>query len=146
MSIHADLKNIDCKGDLLKQVIPIVIDKLHKLVKVAGSVKKLCTTVKREDISCLPCSKSSSKSVKHWWLSQMGDKMRERDTTISYINLLKRENCQKLMLLLNQYWSSAAFENGKLDNQKIAEVTKGIREHSTTILIWCIIYSQFIDI
>ena len=64
MSIHGDLKNIDCKGDLLKQVIPIIIDKLHKLVEVAGSVKKLCTTVKREDISCLPCSKSSPKSVK----------------------------------------------------------------------------------
>ena len=67
----------------------------------------------------------------------MGDKMRERDTTISYINLLKRENYQKLMLLLNQYWSSAAFENGKVDNRKIVEVTKGICERSTTILKLC---------
>ena len=63
MSIHADFKNIDCKADLLKQLIPLIIEKLHKLVEIAGSVKKLCTTVKKED-NCLPCFGSSTKSVK----------------------------------------------------------------------------------
>ena len=64
MSIHADLKNIECRGDLLKQVIPILIDKLRKLVEIAGSVKQLCTSVKKEDISCVPCFGNSTKSVK----------------------------------------------------------------------------------
>ena len=64
MAIHADFKNIDCKGDLIKQVIPIIVDKIHKLVEIARSVKKLCTTVKKEDINCLPCFGSSAKSVK----------------------------------------------------------------------------------
>ena len=63
MSLHADFKNIDIKGDLLKQVIPIIIDKLHKLVEIAGSVKTLCTEVKKEE-GCLPCFGSSTKSVK----------------------------------------------------------------------------------
>ena len=64
MSVYGDFKNIDCKGDLLKQLIPIIVDQLHKLVEIAGSVKKLCMNVKKEDISCLPCANSSTKTVK----------------------------------------------------------------------------------
>ena len=55
ISLHSDFKNIDCASDLAKQVIPIIIDKLKRLVEIAGYVKRLCTSVKREEVSCLPC-------------------------------------------------------------------------------------------
>ena len=137
MSVYGDFKNIDCKGDLLKQLIPIIIDKLHKLVEIAGSVKKLCMNVKKEDISCLPCANSSTKTVKDWHSSTMDTKTADRETIISYINLLKRNNCQKLILLLNHYWASAAFEDSDLDCRKIAELNNAIRNHSSTILKIC---------
>ena len=67
----------------------------------------------------------------------MNIKMADRDVLISYIGLLKRENCQKLMLLLNNYWASAAFENAALDCRKVSELCKTIRNHSTTIINIC---------
>ena len=67
----------------------------------------------------------------------MDVKMADRDVIISYINLLKRENCQKLMLLLNNYWASAAFENVALDNRRIGAMSKIIREHASAIINIC---------
>ena len=64
MSLHVDVKKIDCNSDLAKQLIPIIIEKLHKLVEIAASVKKLCSTVKKEDLNCLSCFGASTKSVK----------------------------------------------------------------------------------
>ena len=52
--------------------------------------------------------------------------MSDRDIAISYIGLLKRENCQKLMLLLNSYLADAAFENATLDYRKVWELCKTI--------------------
>ncbi len=67
----------------------------------------------------------------------MDVKTADRDVIISYINLLKRENCQKLMLLLNNYWASAAFENVALDCRRIADRNKIIREYASAILSIC---------
>ena len=64
MSLHSDFMKFDCKSDIAKQVIPIIIEKLHKLVEIAASVKKLCSTVKKEDLNCLSCFGASTKSVK----------------------------------------------------------------------------------
>jgi hypothetical protein len=67
----------------------------------------------------------------------MDTKTADRDTIISYINLLKRDNCQKLIHLLNHHWASAAFQDGDLDCRKIAELNNTIRNHSSTILKIC---------
>ena len=67
----------------------------------------------------------------------MDTRTADRETIISYINLLKRNNCQKLILLLNHYWASAAFEDSDLDCRKIAELNNAIRNHSSTILKIC---------
>ena len=64
----------------------------------------------------------------------MDVKTADRDASISYINLLRRENCRKLMLLLNNYWASAAFENVALDCRRIADKNKIIREYALAIL------------
>ena len=64
MSLHVDVKKIDCNSDLAKQLIPIIIEKLHKLVEIAASVKKLCLTFKKEDVSCLPCFGAPTKTLK----------------------------------------------------------------------------------
>ena len=64
MSLHSDFMKFDCKSDIAKQLFSIIIEKLHKLVEIAASVKKLCSTVKKEDLNCLPCFGASTKSVK----------------------------------------------------------------------------------
>ena len=63
--------------------------------------------------------------------------MSDRDIAISYIGLLKRENCRKLMLLLNSYWADAAFENATLDYRKVWELCKTIQSHAGTMVNIC---------
>ena len=67
----------------------------------------------------------------------MSVNMSDRDIAISYIGLLKRENCQKIMLLLNSYWADAAFENATLDYRKVWELCKTIRSHVGTMVNIC---------
>ena len=63
--------------------------------------------------------------------------MDENQITVAYIDILRRSNCNSLMLLFNSYWSRSAFQQGPLDRQKILEVTKKIKTNASSILKAC---------
>ena len=63
--------------------------------------------------------------------------MGDRAFILANISLLRHENCQMLMLLLNKYWSRAALQNAALDFRQFLEMCKIIQKHASTILRIC---------
>ena len=61
----------------------------------------------------------------------------EEEIAVSYINSVRRANCQLLMQLLNDYWTNATFGHKGLDKEKVAELTKTIRNHAFNMLKVC---------
>ena len=70
--------------------------------------------------------------------------MDERQIAIAYIDILRRSNCNNLMLLLNSYWAQSAFQFGPLDYPKILEATKKIKTNASSILRICEAHPQHI--
>ena len=58
----------------------------------------------------------------------------KRDIAISYINSLRHANCQALVMLMNTYWSKAAFNNDSLDCKNIVHLSRQIKDNATSIL------------
>ena len=52
-SFHADFNTLDCKSS--QAVMASIIFKLEKMAECAKSIKKLCKSLKKENIPCLPC-------------------------------------------------------------------------------------------
>ena len=63
--------------------------------------------------------------------------MDEKQIALSYIDILRRSNCNSLMLLLNSYWAHSAFELGPLDRPKVLESTERIKTNAMSILNVC---------
>ena len=45
--------------------------------------------------------------------------LQNREAVRFYIDSIKRSNCKILSIILNEYWSAAAFNQKSLDNQNI---------------------------
>ena len=60
-SFRSDFSNIDCKSSnaLASKLIPSLIFKLEKIVECAKSINKICKSLKKDDIPCLPCLKGA---------------------------------------------------------------------------------------
>ena len=63
--------------------------------------------------------------------------MDEKQIAIIYIDILRRSNCNSLMLVLNSYWAHSAFELGPLDYPKVLDCTERIRTNAESILKIC---------
>ena len=56
-SFRADFNTLDCKSS--QAVMASIVFKLEKMAECAKSIKKICKSVKKENIPCLPCLTSS---------------------------------------------------------------------------------------
>ena len=63
--------------------------------------------------------------------------MNENRNLVTYIDLLRRSNCNNLMLLLNNHWAHSAYDIGPLDYSQILESLKRIKENANSILRVC---------
>ena len=63
----------------------------------------------------------------------------ERETALSYIDQIKRSNCIILSNILNNYWSSAAFDQNCLDHCEILNLVKKL-----STMVWP--YKKFVKI
>ena len=52
-SFHADFNNLDCKS--LQAIMTSIVFKLEKMAEYAESIRKICKSLKKENIPCLPC-------------------------------------------------------------------------------------------
>ena len=61
----------------------------------------------------------------------------DKETVLFHIDSLKRSNCRLLSEILNNYWSSAAFDHSALDYQKIQFLLKKIKANGLTMQKIC---------
>ena len=57
MSFRADCNTLDCNSS--QAVMASLVFKLEKMTECAKSIKKICKSLKKENIPCLPCLSSS---------------------------------------------------------------------------------------
>ena len=55
-SFQADFANLDCKSpSATTLLLSSVIFKLQKIVECAKSIQRICKSLNRDDVKCLPC-------------------------------------------------------------------------------------------
>ena len=56
-SFHADFNTLDCKSS--QAVMMSIVFKLQKMVECAKSIRRICKSLKKENIHCFPCLTTS---------------------------------------------------------------------------------------
>ena len=56
-SFHNDFNTLDCNSS--HAVMTSIVFKLEKMVECAKSIKRICKSLKKENIPCLPCLTST---------------------------------------------------------------------------------------
>ena len=59
-SIRNDFQTLDCKSasTISNDLLPSLTFKVKKLQEIVVSIHKICKSVKKEDLKCLPCYKA----------------------------------------------------------------------------------------
>ena len=63
--------------------------------------------------------------------------LQNREAVRFYIDSIKRSNCKILSIILNEYWSAAAFNQKSLDNQNILYYLRKVKMNSLNIQKIC---------
>ena len=139
-SVCKDIKNLDCTSPqkVSSHLLPSLLFKIKKLKECFVVIHKICKSVKKEDIKCLPCCKSSKRSqfkinlpIDQTMLSF------DKNTALFHIDSIKRSNCQILSKILNNYWSPAGFDQRCLNNQIIHNLIIKVKANALTIQKIC---------
>ena len=63
--------------------------------------------------------------------------LQNKEAVHFYIDSIKRSNCKILSIILNEYWSAAAFNQKSLDNQNILYYLRKVKMNSLNIQKIC---------
>ena len=134
-SFRSDLE-ISCHApNISTLIISSIAYKVEKMFECMGVLKR-CFRSKKAFKRSENSKNNSVEKDRSAWLDDTMDKK----LAIAYIDILRRSNCNSLMLLLNSYWAHSAFQFGPLDHPKILEATKKIKINATSILRTCEAY------
>ena len=132
-SVRSDA-SINCKAPNLSALvfasISYKIERLVECVRVVQKFFKSWKPLKRSE-------RSRNSPVQKTHSSWMDGPMNENRNLVTYIDLLRRSNCNNLMLLLNNHWAHSAYDIGPLNYSQILESLKRIKENANSILRVC---------
>ena len=63
-SFQTDCSEAQPSQNLTEKIIASIIFKIQKLAECARAIQKICKSLKKENLACLPCLQSSQESPK----------------------------------------------------------------------------------